>query len=346
MTERRLYLDAGPGESRGVVTLDGRPERLLIERSTDQGLGAGAQIIGRVRRMERAMASAFIDLGEGPDGVLTLSGEAARLAEGAFAAFEVTSPARLDKGPVVRLIGPDPGPVRHLLAAPSLESQLKALAPGQALITTTLARELADLAQAQVLEIEHALPGGGTIAIEPTRALTAIDVDLGARTGGDPRRAARQANFAALAHGARLLRLKGLGGLVVFDLVGKGLDGAAISTAAKLAFDPDQPGVSIGPISRFGTLELALPRRQTPLLEVLCDLEGRPSSQTLAFKLLRMAEDAGRADPGGRLQLVCHPAVAEQASSLSPHLAARIGQRYEIVGRAELARDHLDVRPL
>ena len=59
-----------------------------------------------------------------------------------------------------------------------------------------------------------------------------------------------------------------------------------------------------------------------------------------------MAEDAGRTDPGGRLQLVCHPLVAEQAASLSPHLAARIGQRYEIEGRAELARDHLDVRPL
>lgn len=346
MTERRLYLDAGPGESRGVVTLDGRPERLFIDRATDQGLGAGAQIIGRVRRLERAMASAFIDLGEGPDGVLTLSGDAARLAEGAFAAFEVTSPARLDKGPVVRLIGPEAGPVRLLAAPLSLEAQLKALAPGQTVITTALARELADLAQAQVLEIEHALPGGGTIAIEPTRALTAIDVDLGTRTGGDPRRAARQANLAALTQGARLLRLKGLGGLVVFDLVGKGLDGAAISTAAKLAFDPDQPGVSIGPISRFGTLELALPRRQTPRLDVLCDLEGRPSTQTLAFKLLRMAEDAGRADPGGRLQLVCHPLVAEQASALSPHLAARIGQRYEITGRAELARDHLDVRPL
>jgi Ribonuclease G/E len=346
MTERRLYLDAGPGESRGVVTLDGRPERLLIERATDQGLGAGAQSVGRVRRMERAMASAFIDLGEGPDGVLALSGDAARLAEGAFAAFEVTSPARMDKGPVLRLIGLDPGPVRPLMAAPSLEAQLKALAPGKTLITTTLARELADLAEVQALEIEHALPGGGTIAIEPTRALTAIDVDLGARTGGDPRRAARQANLAALTQGARLLRLKGLGGLVVFDLVGKGLDGAAISTAAKLAFDPDQPGVSIGPISRFGTLELALPRRQAPLFEVLSDLEGRPSIPTLALRLLRMAEDAGRADPGGRFQLVCHPSVAEQASALSPHLAARIGQRYEIAGRAELAREHLDVRPL
>jgi Ribonuclease G/E len=346
MSARRLYLDAGPGESRGVVTLDGRPERLLIARATDQGLGTGTQRVGRVRRMERAMASAFIDLGEGPDGVLTLSGEAARLSEGLFAAFEVTGPARLGKGPVVRLIGPEAGPVRMLLAAPSLESQLMTFAPGQGVNTTGLARELADLAQAEVLEIEHALPGSGTIAIQPTRALTAIDVDLGAHTGGDPRRAMRQANLAALAQGARLLRLKGLGGLVVFDLIGRGLDGAAMTAAARLAFDPDQPGVVLGPVSRFGTLELALPRRQAPLGEILCDSDGALSVQTLALTLMRMAEDAGRADPGGRLQLVCHTAVAEQAKALSHHLAARLGQRYEIEGRAELARNHLDVRPL
>ena len=29
---RQAYLDASPGEVRGVVTLDGRPERLLIAR--------------------------------------------------------------------------------------------------------------------------------------------------------------------------------------------------------------------------------------------------------------------------------------------------------------------------
>ena len=60
--------------------------------------------------------------------------------------------------------------------------------------------------------------GGGDIAIEPTRALTAIDVDLSDRKGGDAKRVTRQANLAALGMAARLLRLKGLGGIVVIDL--------------------------------------------------------------------------------------------------------------------------------
>ena len=54
-------------------------------------------------------------------------------------------------------------------------------------------------AEAEALEIVHPLPGGGDIAIEPTRALTSIDVDLGERKGQDSKRAARHANLAAIA---------------------------------------------------------------------------------------------------------------------------------------------------
>ncbi|MEJ0066174.1 MAG: hypothetical protein WDM85_12770 [Caulobacteraceae bacterium] len=66
MTERRTYLDVGVGETRGVVTLDGRPERLLIRRDDDLACQAlGAEVVGRVRKVERQLALAFIDLGEG-----------------------------------------------------------------------------------------------------------------------------------------------------------------------------------------------------------------------------------------------------------------------------------------
>ena len=50
MTERRLYLDVGVGETRGVVTLDGRPERLLVNRDDDVACQAlGAEVVGRVQ---------------------------------------------------------------------------------------------------------------------------------------------------------------------------------------------------------------------------------------------------------------------------------------------------------
>ena len=96
---RRLYLDTGPGETRGVVTLDGRPERLLIERGDEIAVQAtGAVVVARVRRIERGFGSAFLDLGEGPDAVLALSGDAAKLAQGASVEIEITAAARRGKG--------------------------------------------------------------------------------------------------------------------------------------------------------------------------------------------------------------------------------------------------------
>ena len=348
MTARRLYLDDAPGERRGVVTLDGRPERLLIQRSTMPSPMAGEQWAARVRRIDRSLATAFLDLGQGSETLLNLTGDALRLTEGALISVDITSPARRGKGPVARFNGFEEGQPRLLAPAPTIEAQLKALAPQQEIITGPLAREVADLAQAQVLAVEHGLPGGGSIAIEPTRALTAIDVDLGARGGGDPRRAMRQANLAAISQAARLIRLKGLAGLVVFDLIGKGQDGEAIMGAVKTAFEPDQPGLVIGPISRFGTLELALPRRQAPTAELLCDEDGRLSAESLALKLMRMAEQEARADPGGQLILTCAPTVAAAAETFLPDLAARIGPRYDLQPFAEVASplsyDHLDVK--
>lgn len=350
MSVRRLYIDDAPGERRGVVTLDGRPERMLFERSGAAGPLVGEHWAARVRRIDRSSATAFIDLGLGAETILNLSGESLRLTEGALVAVQITSPARRGKGAVARYEGLIEGQPRLLAPAPTMEAQLHAYAPQQTPVTGPLAREVADLAEAQIIATEHGLPGGGSIAIETTRALTAIDIDLGARGGGDPRRAMRQANLAAIGQAARLLRLKGLAGLVVIDLIGKGQDGEAINSAAKSAFEPDQPGVIVGPISRFGTLELVIPRRQAPAIELLCEEGGALSPTTLALRLLRMAEREGRADPGGKLRLSCSPAVARAAEAFLPDLAARIGPRYELQPFTEpgpsLGYDHLDVSSL
>lgn len=60
-----------------------------------------------------------------------------------------------------------------------------------------------------------ALPGGGAMYVEPTRALVAVDVN----TGGDTSPAAGlKANLAAMQDLPRQLRLRGLGGQVVLDL--------------------------------------------------------------------------------------------------------------------------------
>ena len=145
MSERRLYLDAGVGETRGVVTLNGRPERLLIARESDAACQAlGAQVVARVRRIERALATAFLDLGEGPDAVLPLKPGTGRLTEGQALMVEIRTEARGGKGASARLIGEAEGRPRLLQPAPSIEAELAAVAPKAAIATGREARAVAD----------------------------------------------------------------------------------------------------------------------------------------------------------------------------------------------------------
>jgi Ribonuclease G/E len=340
MSRRRLYLDRGPGETRGVVTLDGRPERLLIARPDDLAVQQhGARVVARVASLERSLASAFLDLGAGPQAMTPL---AAGLVEGAAVEIEITAEARSGKGAVARLMGPAEGPPRLIAPAPGLAARLAAFAPGTPVAEGLEARDAADAAQDAALAILHPLPGGGSIAVEPTRALTAVDVDLGARSG-DARRVARAANLIAIGEAARVLRLKGLGGLVVIDLIGRGHDGAALSAAAKAAFAPDEPGVSIGPVSRFGAFELVLPRRWRPVAEILRDPDGRLSTATRGLALLRGLERAALADPGARL---IGRAPADAVAAAAPHmesLVSKIGARAQIAADPALAHDQFEI---
>ena len=335
---RRFYLDKGIGETRGVITLDGRPERLLVARDGDDPAQAlGARSVARVRNVDRALWTAFLQLPGGAAAVLPLKEE--RLAEGQAVEVEIKSEARGDKSATARLVGPGEGAPRLLEAAPNIETELRALAKDEKVVEGAAAREAADEAEAEALETIHPLPGGGSLAIEETRALVAIDVDVGERQGADSKRVTRQANLTALGAAARLLRLKGLGGLVVFDLAGRGHDGQALLSAARAAFGPDNPGVAISPVSRFGTMELTVPRRRRPVLDLL----GGDSPRTNALRLIRMLEREGQASPGARLAASCSPAVAQAAALYESALADRLGRRFTIAAREGWPDDRLEV---
>jgi Ribonuclease G/E len=343
MSERRLFLDHGIGVTRGVVTLDGRPERLLLHRHDDEPrLIVGARLIARVASVEPAIATAFLDLGSGLEAILPFKPEV-RPVRGAAIQIEIRSEPRDGKLAVARHIQEGEGGPRLLAEAPGMAETLRIFARDATITEGRAAVEAADDAEAEALETIHPLPGGGTLAIEPTRALTAIDVDLGERKGADAKRVTRQANLAALAESARLLRLKGLGGLVIIDLVGRGHDGNALLAAARLAFGPDNPGVAIGPVGRFGTMELSIPRRTRPLLERLQSPDGTLTDRTLAERLVRRILAEAEAQPGARLSATCAPPVAKAAEPLARLLAERIGVRFAITPDPGRPRERLDV---
>ena len=345
MSERRAYLHKGVGETVGVVTLDGRPERLFVSWPTDDPLDAeGVRGVARVKKIEKAFASAFVALPGGRDMILPLRPDMPRLVEGGLVEIEIKTASRRDKAAVARFVAEGEGEPRVLAAAPSVEDRLRQHVKAGSPTTGERALAAVEEAEADVLATVFPLPGGGDIAVEATRALTAVDVDLGAREAVDSKRAARQANMAALSVAARVLRLKGLGGIVVFDLVGRGHDGQALVTAARNAFAPDNPGVGIGAISKFGTLEMIVPRRAPPILDRLLAADGAPEPRHAARRLARALEREGRADPGGRLVARCAPAVAEAfAAELDAGVGERLGRRFAIESQSAWPIDRLEV---
>ena len=325
--ERRLYLDACPGERRGVVLLDGRPERLLIAREGEPPAPAlGAVYAGRVGEAGPG-GGRWIDLGEGPSGWLPRAPPG--LAQGAAVEIEVVAESRGGKGPRLAFRGTHPGPApRRLAEAPDLLARLQGFAPGDAVAGGPAAREAADLAQAQALAVEHALPGGLRLTVEPTRALVAVDVDAAAL--GAAR--VQDANLRAIRHAARLVRLKALGGAVVIDLVGAAPAAGLMRAEAARAFAPDGPQVRVLAPDALGLLAVSRPWAERPLAQRLLGLDGAPTARTRAQALVRDLQRELAARPGALLEARCDPAVA---AALAP-LAASLGPRVRVA--AELGR--------
>jgi len=345
MSERRAYLHKGVGETVGVVTLDGRPERLFVEWPSDDPLDAeGVRGVARIKKIEKAFASAFVQLPGGRDVLLPLRPDMPKLVEGGLVEIEIKTASRQDKAAVARFVAEGEGEPRVVASALTVEERLRLHVKAGSPTTGDRALQAVEEAEADALATVFALPGGGDIAVEPTRALTAVDVDLGAREASDSKRAARQANMAALSVAARVLRLKGLGGIVVFDLVGRGHDGQALTTAARNAFTPDNPGVGIGAISKFGTLEMIVPRRAPPILDRLLTAGGAPNPRHQARRMARALEREGRAQPGGRLTARCSSAVAEAfVAELDSGIADRLGRRFAVEPQSDWPDDRMEV---
>lgn len=123
-----------------------------------------------------------------------------------------------------------------------------------------------DLALA-LLDPVAALPGGGSIAIEPTRALVAVDVNTGADTSPA---AGLKANIAAARDLPRQLRLRGLGGQIAVDFAPMPKkDRATLEQQLRAAFRAEGAETSLAGWTPLGLYELQRKRARQPLTEVL-----------------------------------------------------------------------------
>ncbi|MGC6416287.1 MAG: Rne/Rng family ribonuclease [Bradymonadia bacterium] len=113
------------------------------------------------------------------------------------------------------------------------------------------------------------LPSGGSIVINPTEALTAIDVNSGKSRGqSNQEQMAFETNLEAAEEAARQLRLRDLGGLVVIDFIDmyENKHRRQVEKKLKEAMKRDKARVELGRISRFGLLELSRQRVKARLI--------------------------------------------------------------------------------
>ncbi|TAL75817.1 MAG: Rne/Rng family ribonuclease [Burkholderiaceae bacterium] len=114
------------------------------------------------------------------------------------------------------------------------------------------------------------LPSGGSIVIDHTEALVAVDVNSARSTrGADIEETALRTNVEAADEVARQLRLRDLGGLIVIDFIDMedNKNQRTVEQRLRDALHFDRARVQMGKISRFGLMELSRQRLRPALNE-------------------------------------------------------------------------------
>lgn len=158
------------------------------------------------------------------------------------------------------------------------------------------------------------LPSGGSIVIDPTEALVAIDVNSGSTSKSKNFEASIfQANMEAAAELARQLRLRDLGGLIVVDFIDMRNNKhiREVERQLKQAMKRDKAKVDFSRISKFGLMQISRQKLGAPIAagnyRVCEHCKGRgvvKSVESLAlFYLRRIQTGASR---NNVKQVECH----------------------------------------
>lgn len=131
----------------------------------------------------------------------------------------------------------------------------------------SFARHGIDAAISALSDPREPLPGGACFFVEPTRAMTTVDINTGTDTTPA---AGLKANLGAAAALPRALRLRGLGGQIVLDVAPMPKrDRRTLEQAMTRAFRADPIETSFVGWTPLGHVELQRKRERLPLNEAL-----------------------------------------------------------------------------
>lgn len=132
------------------------------------------------------------------------------------------------------------------------------------------------------------LPGGGTIIIEHTSAMTTVDVNVGQGQEANAARLAMSTNIEAATATAEALRLRGIGGLIAIDFLKMTAraDNEKIVQALRDALANDSVKSHTTAMSAFGIVEIARQQTSDSLGATYLQARSAHTPTTLALNAL------------------------------------------------------------
>jgi ribonuclease E len=205
---------------------------------------------------------------------------------------------------------------------------------------------------------EVRLPSGGSIVIDPTEALTSIDINSARATrGGDIEETAFNTNLEAAEEIARQLRLRDLGGLVVIDFIDMTppRHQREVENRMRESVRQDRARIQLGRISRFGLMEMSRQRIRPSLGESAsrvcprCHGQGTiRDNESLALAILRLIEEEGLKENTVQIQATVPVAVAAYLLNEKRNDVRKIEKRHGcevyIIPNANLLTPHFEIK--
>ena len=196
------------------------------------------------------------------------------------------------------------------------------------------------------------LPSGGSLVIDATEALTAIDINSGRSTrAATQEETALHTNLEAAAEVARHLRLRDIGGLVVVDFIDMRASKyqRRVEKALRDAMKDDKARSTVGRISPNGLLEINRQRIQQALQVrthrpcPTCNGMGRLASpEMVTLNLLRRVEERAAAGTLQGVRIGLHPELADAMQNSRRRELAALEEEFdlkiEIIAAAGLHR--------
>ncbi|MEM8498297.1 MAG: ribonuclease E [Pseudomonadota bacterium] len=207
-------------------------------------------------------------------------------------------------------------------------------------------------------EREVTLPSGGSIVIDPTEAMVAIDINSARATKGkNIEDTATRTNLEAADEIGRQLRLRDIGGLVVIDFIdmNENRNQRAVENRMREALEMDRARVQVGKISRFGLLEMSRQRLRPSLGETSsivcprCKGQGHIlDTKSTALTALRVIEEEALKERSAEIRAIVPVEVAtyllNEKRQAILDIEKRNGLHVLVVPNLNMETPHFDVQ--